>query len=332
MSPPTRRRPGSGAGPRAPRPPARPGPLAILLGAAALGAAPANPILAQSMEADISRIRIEVGDLAFDALETGPEDGPVVFLLHGFPQSSFEWRHQLPELAAMGFRAIAPDQRGYSPGARPEGVEAYAIPHLVSDVVGMADAVGARTFHLVGHDWGAAVAWFVALLHPDRVESLVPISVPHPQAFARALADPQGQQARMSSYMATFRSEGAEGMFLADDAAALRGIYSGLEPGEIQKYVDVLGTPEALGAALNWYRAMNLQVDYGEMTPIRVPTMYIWSTEDVALGREAAEMTVEYVEGPYRLEVLDGVSHWVPEEAAADVNRLLREHFAPYRP
>ena len=170
---------------------------------------------------------IEVGELVFDVLVAGPEDGPVVFMLHGFPQGAFEWRHQIPTLASMGFRVIAPNQRGYSPGARPQGVEAYAIPDLVADVAGMADAVGAETFHVVGHDWGAAVAWYVALMHPDRVLSLVPISVPHPYAFGQALADPEGQQAQMSGYMDIFRADGSEYLFLANDAAMLRGIYGG---------------------------------------------------------------------------------------------------------
>lgn len=280
----------------------------------------------------ISETRIRVGDLVFDARVAGPEDGPVVFLLHGFPQSSFEWRHQLPELAAMGFRAIAPNQRGYSPGARPTGVEPYAIPHLVDDLMGMADAVGARTFHVVGHDWGAAVTWFAALREPERVLSIVPISVPHPSAFSRVLADPEGEQAQMSSYMQTFRAEGSEDMFLADDAALLRGIFGDLAVADAQEYVDVLGTREAIGAALNWYRAMDLRVDPGTMTPIRMPTTFIWGTDDQALGREGAELTVEYVEGPYRFEALEGVGHWVPEEAAERVNRLLREHFEPFRP
>lgn len=112
----------------------------------------------------------------------------------------------------------------------------------------------------------------------------------------------------------------------------LRGIYGGLSPEEVQEYVDVLGTPEAIGAALNWYRAMNLNVPPGEITPIRMPTMFIWSTDDVALGREGAELTANFVEGPYRFEIIEGVSHWVPEEAAARVNELLREHFAGFAP
>ena len=275
---------------------------------------------------------IEVGELVFDVLVAGPEDGPVVFMLHGFPQGAIEWRHQIPTLASMGFRVIAPNQRGYSPGARPQGVEAYGIPNLVADVVGMADAVGAETFHVVGHDWGAAVAWYVALMHPDRVLSLVPISVPHPFAFGQALADPEGQQARMSGYMEVFRSEGAEDLFLADDAAMLRGVYggAGLTPAEVQEYVDLLGTREAIGAALNWYRAMNLQTGAGQVTPIAMPTMFVWSTDDLFLGREGAELTANFVEGPYRFEILEGVGHWVPEQAAEALNELLQEHFAPF--
>jgi pimeloyl-ACP methyl ester carboxylesterase len=270
----------------------------------------------------------------FDALVAGPRDGPVIFMLHGFPQSKHEWRDQIPALAGMGFRVVAPDQRGYSPGARPVGVESYAIPELVGDIVGMADALGAATFHVVGHDWGALVAWFLGLTQPGRVVSLVPMSVPHPFAFARALADPLGEQAKMSGYMETFRAEGAEDAFLANDAERLRGIYAGagLGPADVQRYVDVLGNREAMRAALNWYRAMNLQTNPGSITPIRMPTLFIWGTDDVALGREGAELTASFVEGPYRFEILEGIGHWVPEQAADRVNELLMEHFAPFRP
>ena len=280
----------------------------------------------------MEHIQIEVGDFTFDALAAGPTDGPLVFLLHGFPQSSYEWRHQLPVLAAMGFRAVAPDQRGYSPGARPEGVEAYATANMVGDVVGMADALGRQTFHVVGHDWGAVVAWFVGLMHPERVESLVPMSVPHPFAFGQVLADPESEQARMSGYMEMFRSEGAEEAFLANDAAMLRGIYggAGLSAQETGRYVDLLSQPGALTGALNWYRAMNLQGGGAPITPIAMPTMFIWSTGDTALGREGAELTESFIEGPYRFEVLEDISHWVPEQAADQVNELLQEHFAPF--
>ncbi|MEA3055414.1 MAG: hypothetical protein QOD30_846, partial [Actinomycetota bacterium] len=132
-------------------------------------------------------MQIAVGENTFEARVAGPDDGEPVLLLHGFPQTSYSWRAQLEALGAAGYRAIAPDQRGYSPGARPTEVEAYAIEHLVADVVGMADALGLERFDLVGHDWGAAVAWATAITRPDRVRSLAALSVPHPDAFRRAL-------------------------------------------------------------------------------------------------------------------------------------------------
>lgn len=282
----------------------------------------------------MDRLEIELGAWTFDARAAGPADGPLVLLLHGFPQTSYEWRAQLPLLGEMGFRAVAPDQRGYSPGARPEGVEAYAIAELVGDVAGIADALGHATFHLVGHDWGGAVAWTAALTLPERVTSLVAISVPHPLAFRTALQSPSGEQARMSSYMETFRSRGAEELFLAEDAALLRGIYAGagLSPEDVQVYVEALGTPEALRAALSWYRAMDLREGFAGLGPIRMPTTFVWSTGDAYLGREGAELTERFVEGPYRFEVLEGVSHWVPEEAHGRLGEILRRHFTPYAP
>lgn len=280
----------------------------------------------------VERIEIEVGNLTFDALAAGPIEGEPVIMLHGFPQTSYSYRHQIPALAAMGLRIIAPDQRGYSPGARPGDVEDYVMARLVDDVVGIADELGFERFHVVGHDWGAAVAWYTALLHPERVTSVVAISVPHPFAFGEALQSPSGQQGSMSGYMETFRAADAEERFLANDAALLRGIYSGsgLTAGDVQNYVDVLGNRDAIGAALNWYRAMTLSSSTGPITPIRMPTLYVWSTEDVALGREGAELTEKYIEGPYRFEILEGVSHWVPEEAADRLNALLREHYTAY--
>ena len=282
----------------------------------------------------MEQIQLQVGEFTFDALAAGPENGELVFMLHGFPQSSYEWRHQIPVVAEMGFRVVAPDQRGYSPGARPEDVNAYAVPNLVADVVGMADELGRERFHVVGHDWGAMVAWSVGLAHPDRVISLVPLSVPHPSAFGEALASSTGDQAGRSSYFQLFASDSAVATFLADDAAQLRAIYTGwggLSDEDVQTYVDLLGEPEALQAALNWYGAMSLGGGAGGgagSTPISMPTMFVWSTEDEALGREGAELTEKYIEGPYRFEIIEGVGHWIPEEAADQLNELLREHFA----
>jgi pimeloyl-ACP methyl ester carboxylesterase len=277
---------------------------------------------------DFERLEIPVGEFTFDARAAGPPDGELVLLLHGFPQSSWEWRSQLRALGDAGYRAVAPDQRGYSSRARPEGVENYDPRHLVADVLAIGDWLGGHQFHLAGHDWGAAVAWAVAGMHPERLSTLTIVSVPHPKAFATALAESEDQR-NMSSYIALFREEGkAEEVLGGDDFATLRAMLStAAPPDDVEEYMRVLGQPGALTAALNWYRAMQPGL-VGEIGPITTPTMFVWSTGDIALGREAAEGTAQHVDGPYRFEVLEDVSHWIPEQAADDLNRLLLEHLA----
>lgn len=283
-------------------------------------------------------VQIPVGQDTFDARVAGPEDGEVVLLLHGFPQTSWSWRHQLEALGAAGYRAVAPDQRGYSPGARPAEVERYAIPALVSDVLAIADALpaiggaselDAHRFHLVGHDWGAAVAWQVAGRHQHRLRSLTILSVPHPAAFGRALGGEGGaDQASRSSYIDFFRSDEAADTFLQGGGDGLRNMFAmtGLTE-DIQPYVDVLLQPGAMQAALNWYRAASL-TDADTLGEISMPTMFVWSTEDPALGPDAAHWTAEYVQGPYRFEVFEGVGHWIAESEPAKLNALLLEHLA----
>jgi len=276
-------------------------------------------------------VQIDVGALTFDVMAAGPEDGPVVILLHGFPQTSACWRHTLPVLAEAGYRVLAPDQRGYSPGARPVGVAAYHSAELTADVLGLADAVGAERFHLVGHDWGASIAWQVAARHGDRLLTVTPISVPHPLAYATALASPDTDQEQRSSYFPMFREEGAEDGMLANDAAGLRMIYlaGGLTEEEAAPHLAALSSPEALGAALNWYRAAGGHLIEG-LGPITVPTLHVWSTEDVALGREGAEATGDHVEGPYRLVVLEGIDHWIPDHAPDALNEALLSHLSGF--
>ena len=281
----------------------------------------------------MEEIEIPVGDLVFDGLAAGPDDGELVILLHGFPETSWSWRHQLPVLAEAGYRVLAPDQRGYSPRARPEGVEHYRVEHLVADVLAIADWVGGHQFHLVGHDWGAGIAWQMAGRYPQRLRTLTALSVPHPMAFSRALRGEDGSdQAQRSSYMDLFRTEGFEDQMLADDAQVLRNVYaaSGMAEGDAQRYLDVLTQPGALRAALNWYRAMDVASVSG-LGPITVPTLFVWSTNDTALGREGAERTAEHVDGPYRFEVLEGVSHWIAEEAPDRLNELLLTHLGESR-
>ena len=276
-------------------------------------------------------MQIQVGDLTFDAVAFGEQDGKPVVLLHGFPQSSWCWRHVWPSLVEAGFRVLAPDQRGYSPGARPQGVEAYAMPHLVGDVLGMLDALGLERAHVVGHDWGAAVAWQLAARHPDRVRSLTAVSVPHPVAFTEALRTDDDQRQR-SQYMKLFRVEGkAEEVLLRPDASGeadsgFRRFFGGEEAtADVDRYLQQMHEPGRLTACLNWYRAASRSDNEG-LPEVTVPTLYVWSDGDLALGRTAAEATASHVAGPYRFVELPGVSHWVPEEAPEVLSGLLLEH------
>lgn len=280
----------------------------------------------------VELIELKAGSFVFDARVAGPEDGRLVLLLHGFPQSSFSFRSQLVALAAAGYRAVAPDQRGYSPGARPSEVEAYALEHLGADVIALADGLGAHRFDLVGHDWGAAVAWHVAGRWPGRVRTLTSLSVPHPQAMAAAMrGELGGDQPQRSWYVDFFREDGgvAEDTLLADDAAPLRGMYSALDAETSEAYLRAVGSRPALTAALNYYRANDLKSGM-DIPPIEVPTLFVWSTEDIAIGREGAEATAGYVRGPYRFEVLEGVDHWIPDTAGDRVTPLLLEHLGAH--
>lgn len=257
---------------------------------------------------------IAVGELAFDVRVTGPEDGPPVILLHGFPENSLSWSAVAPLLAGAGLRVIAPDQRGYSPTARPAAVADYATDVLAGDVLGLADALGIGTFHLVGHDWGAAVAWHLAAHHRNRLRSLTAVSVPHLAAYGEALRSDPDQQQR-ATYIGLLRQPGrAEDVLLKDNAQRLRAMYVGLvPPAQIESYVAQLSEPGALTAALNWYRAM--RADLSSTPAVQVPTTYVWGDEDMALGRVGAEHCAEFVSADYRFVELAGVSHWVPEQA-----------------
>ena len=254
----------------------------------------------------------------------------VCVLLHGFPETGESWSAQVAALEDAGFRAVAPDQRGYTPSNRPDGRAAYRLDALVDDAVGMIDATGEERVHLVGHDWGGAVAWAVAAAHPDRLRSLTVVSTPHPGALRRSLL---GTQLLRSSYVAFFRLPRVpERVLLARDGAVLRTMLerSGLPRDTAERYAERMREPGALTAALNWYRALSPSAGAAAIARITVPTMYVWSTGDTALGRAAAERTADWVDAPYRFEVLDGVSHWIPETAPAELNRLLLEHVASY--
>lgn len=259
--------------------------------------------------------RLDARGLTFDLWSGGPADGEPVLLLHGFPQHSGEWGDVLPALHAAGLRTHALDQRGYSAGARPTAVEDYRLPELVADAVAVLDAIGVTSAHVVGHDWGSIVAWGLAAGHPDRVRTLTAVSVPHPAAMAHALATDPQQKVR-SAYMTLFRRAGvAEKTLLAFNAAGLRKVLDGVGRDRVSSYADPLREPGALTGPLNWYRAMS-RSDLAAVGTVGVPTTYVWSDRDVAIGRTAAEACAAQVTGDYRFVELAGVTHWIPDEAA----------------
>ncbi|WP_432830201.1 alpha/beta fold hydrolase [Dactylosporangium sp. CA-092794] len=265
-------------------------------------------------------MKITARSLTFDVVADGPARGEPVLLLHGFPQHSGEWVRVAPYLHAAGLRTYALDQRGTSPGARPEAVEDYRITECALDVVAVLDELDLSAVHLVGHDWGAICAWHVALRHPERVRTLTAVSVPHPLATAYAYATDPDQQER-SAYIKLFREAGkAEEVLLADDARRLRRLFdgSGLDDARVGAYVRPLLVPGALTAALNWYRAMNRR-DLEGLGPATMPTTYVWSDGDVAIGPTAARACAEHVAADYRFVPLAGVSHWIPDQAPAEV-------------
>lgn len=278
--------------------------------------------MAVSVAPTIERTDLEIGPHDYDALVCGPASGDLVLLLHGFPQSADAWLAQLTALGAAGYRALAVNQRGYSAGARPQGRGAYRMDELVKDALDFANHFGAERFHLVGHDWGGAVAWHLASLEADRVITLTSVATPHPAAFAESL--PRSTQLLRSSYVALFRTPWvAEQVLSAGNFTGLRLMLerSGLRPDFARRYVEAMREPGALTAALNWYRAAGPGVS--SVGDIEVPTLYVWGAKDGALGPEAARLTERHVTGPYRFEVLDDAPHWIPEERADDLNRLL---------
>lgn len=259
--------------------------------------------------------------------------GPLVLLLHGFPEFWYSWRHQLPALAGAGFRVVAPDTRGYNLSDKPEGVDAYRVERLVDDVVGLVAHFGAERAVVVGHDWGGLVAWYTAILRPDVVERLVVLNAPHPAAYRRELT--RSTQALRSWYAAFFQLPVLpEAALRAGDFALLRRVLrsepvrEGAFTGEdIRRYEEALGRPGALEAAINYYRAAArdrsglLSVAAGR--PIAAPTLLIWGEADPYLVSGLADDLEEWV--PDLRVARLRASHWVQVDAAAEVNRLLLE-------
>jgi pimeloyl-ACP methyl ester carboxylesterase len=264
-------------------------------------------------------MRIEVNGVGI-AFEVTGEGRPVV-LLHGFPDSGRLWRAQVPALADAGFQVIVPDLRGYGASDKPKEVDAYSLPLLAGDVLGVLDHLGVGRAHVVGHDWGAALAWVMGSVVPDRVDHLVALSVGHPLSFRAAGLEQQ----QKSWYMLLFQFEGvAEQWLSADDWANFRS-WAG-HP-DVDAVIAELEETGSLTPALNWYRAnVPPEALVGpplELPPIQAPTMGVWGTADFALTEAQMLGSAAYVSGPWRYERIADVAHWMQLEAPGAVNDLL---------
>lgn len=272
--------------------------------------------------------------VSLHVVEAGPEDGPLVILLHGFPEFWWAWRHQITPLAQSGHHVVVPDLRGYNLSDAPQEVAAYRLDILVRDVLALADSFGAGRFDLVGHDWGGVIAWELATRHPERLRRLVVMDAPHPDIWAgQALRHPT--QALRSTYVALFQlpwlPEATLGAF---DFAALRSMMQGsarpdtFGPGDLDRYAEAWGHPGSLTAMLNYYRALRERPPRKEPGRVVTPTLVLWGGKDSFLECHVARSSVDLCnEG--RLVVLDDATHWLhleePERVTAEVLGFLAE-------
>lgn len=277
-------------------------------------------------------LSLQAQGLRFNALAAGPEDGPLVILLHGFPETSYAWRHQIAPLAEAGFRVLAPDQRGYGMSDKPAGVPAYQLNTLALDVIGLAQALGRRQFSVVGHDWGGIVAWQLAMHHAAHIERAAILNAPHPATLLRyTLHNPL--QLIKSAYVGLFQLPLAPELLLR--ASHYRALCWSLtktsrpgsfKPEDLNTYREAWEQEGALTGMLNWYRALLLPT--GRKTPARigatVPVRVIWGDRDRALERGLAEEAINWCD---KGEVfhLPSATHWLHHEESEFVNSLLRE-------
>lgn len=267
---------------------------------------------------------LTVGDVTIVVTDHGPETGMPVLLVHGFPDSARLWRHQIPVLADAGYRVLAPDLRGYGRSDKPQDVRAYRMSTVSRDMLAVLDDAKEEFVHVVGHDWGAAIGWYLAIMHPSRIRSLAALSVGHPAAFEAAGL----RQREKSWYVLLFQFQGvAEQWLSADDWHWLR-TWTGAPP-ELTFWIDDLSRQGALSAALNIYRA-NMSPDRlvapsRRFPPVERPVLGVWSSGDIALLEEQMTGSKEYIDGEWRYERIEGPSHWIPLDAADRLTHLLLE-------
>ena len=275
---------------------------------------------------DAGGVQVVRARLTFDVRDEGPRDGEPVVLLHGFPQNSVIWTPLSARLRAAGYRTLAPDQRGYSPGARPRGVRPYALAELVADALAVLDAATGDRAHLVAHDWGAGVAWALAARHPDRVASLTSLSSPPPQALLRGLLRPR--QALAAWYIAVIAIPGLVEWVHARRPDVLVRLLERSGQSRTAAERDIAVDRSTITAVLNWYRAM----PFGRRDPglTSAPVLFVWGSADNALLRSTAQRTPRWVTGPLTYVELPGASHWLPEQNVDEVAPVLLRHLAAH--
>lgn len=273
--------------------------------------------------------RIKTNGIHLHVVTDGPEKGPLVLMLHGFPEFWYSWRNQIPFFAERGFRVWAPDQRGYNESDKPEGVAAYNIDELAKDVLGLMDAAGREKVYLVGHDWGAAVAWWVAMRYPERLHKLAVLNVPHPVVMERTLRS-SFKQLRKSWYIFFFQIPFLPELgFKRRDGRVMAGLLrktsrrGSFSEEDLQKYREAWAKPGATTAMLNWYRAFfRARPSIPTNIRITVPTLLIWGARDLALGREMTQPSIDLCDDG-KLVILEDATHWVQHDEPARVNQLL---------
>ncbi len=280
----------------------------------------------------VENLSFKNGDVSLHAVAAGPPGGPAVILLHGFPEFWYGWHRQIEPLAAAGFRVIVPDQRGYNLSSKPSGVAAYALTELVSDVIAIADQLGQEKILIAGHDWGAAVAWSTALLHPRRVAKLAVLNVPHPSVMRRYLTNNR-RQLRRSWYIFFFQLPYFPEAFLSASnfrkgIASLAGSSrpGTFSPDDLAQYRAAWSQPGALTGMINWYRALfRTRAKLPDKT-VRVPTRILWGERDAFLLAEMARESLRYCTNA-ELFTFANATHWLQHEEPARVSELLIDFF-----
>jgi pimeloyl-ACP methyl ester carboxylesterase len=281
-------------------------------------------------DAQVRESFVRVNGVRLHLVAEGPESGPLALLLHGFPQFWYGWRHQIQALAARGLRVVAPDLRGYNLSDKPGGVAPYDLDELARDVAELIPALGRERAAVVGHDWGALIAWHVAVQHPACVEKLVSIDGAPIQVLLRAIATSPRQLAR-SWYTVAFQLPALPERLLSTRLVrrwilgwtGRAGTFSGYDEA---RFIEAAARPGAMRAAINYYRAaLRRWPEWvrAAPTPVAAPTQVIWGADDRVLGAELARSLERWVNAPLEVHVLDGVGHFAPEEAPWEVNRLL---------